>query len=170
MPARKGDGPGSPGPAKHNRFRDDWSIEEKPPGNALIEEFLYAYEVMEEDDAWLLEVLPEVVKCFQRYQRHEAKTLDEAFGAERPTKYRHGPARNRARNRGRVRNLGRSFFNAGAVIDDAFFEVLGEICQVSGGTARAWYYEQPVLPRPGSFSKLHPALEPYRDRMSWLDR
>lgn len=161
---RQGQGPRKAGP----RQRDDWLIENKPPGNALIEEFLQAYEMYGPGESWFLDLLPDVMKCFDRYVCHEVGMLDEAFQAARPPGYRQPAARNRQLKRGRVQKLGWMLRDAGAVTDKAFFEVLGEMTKVSASQAEKWFYDTHLKLQPRRFSELHPIFESYKGQLNWI--
>lgn len=159
------DGAGKPAPVKS---RDYWPRDETPQGNRLIEQFLYAAAAEDFTDPWLLELLPEVIKCLQRYDLHEAKTLDEAFDAARPPGYQQAAARKRFLNRKAVQILGRQLRDAGAAVDGAFFEVIGQLRGVKSTQAKEWYYEGPTSVAPRRFSALPAVFEPFIHELTWV--
>ncbi|TWI12716.1 hypothetical protein [Aerolutibacter ruishenii] len=166
--ARKGmeDGAGKPAPAKS---RDYWGKDDAPKGNRLIQQFLFAAAAEDFNDPWFLELLPEVIKCLQRYELHEARTLDEAFEAARPPGYRRAAAHNRATNKKAVQILGGRLRDAGAAVDEAFFKVIGNLRGVESTQAKDWYYEGNPSTAPRRFAPLPSIFQPFIGELTWVE-
>lgn len=79
-----------------------------------------------------------------QYELHEASTLDEAFGVQRPSGYRR-PAARAAIDPGyqAVRDAN-DLALAGAVIDDALFEAVAGIHNVGSTSVKKWYYKSAI--------------------------
>ena len=118
------------------------------------------------DMEWLFEHVVKIATAVRSYISHESRTLDEAFRVHRPSGYRQPAARKRYMHRRSVQFHGRVLKSAGAVVDQAFFEVLADIVGVNKTLASEWYYEV-TLPPFKQVDDLPPALEKYRSRLNW---
>lgn len=141
-------------------------------GHNDLENFLLEFEANDFSEAnpaayeRLLEHVEMLARAISGYLDHEFRTLDEAFKVRRPEGYRQPAARKRHLHRRKVLVAGRVLKSAGAVVDTAFFEVVGQIAGVKKTQASDWYYEV-VLPRYKQITDLPPALEKYRNQLNW---
>jgi len=142
-------------------------------GQSALWDFIYEFDTLgdwKEADEWamerLLDHVQKIADSINRYLDHECRTMDDAFKVRRPNGYRQAAARKRHLYRRKVQFYGRVLKSAGAVVDSAFFEVIGAIVGVSKTQASDWYYEV-KLPPYKQIKDLPPALEKYRDQLRW---
>ena len=142
-------------------------------GHNVLENFIYEYETLgnwedadPNDMQRLFEYIEEIAGAVNRYLGHECRRLDIAFRVRRPDGYRQKAARKRYLYRRQAQVVGRILKSAGAVVDAAFFEVIGEVVGVSKTQASEWYYEVKFPPYK-QVTDLPPALEKYRQQLRW---
>lgn len=142
-------------------------------GHVELLDFVYEYEALgdwKEADRWamqrLMDHVQNIATSVNRYLNHDCRSLDEAFCVMRPKNYSQVSERKRHLYSRKVRMYGRILKASGAVVDTAFFEVLGEIVGVGKTKASDWYYEV-KLPPYKQMMDLPPAFEKYRARLNW---
>lgn len=148
-------------------------------GHNSLENFVYEYGAFGSLDPTdphdldrleeLLEHVKTVAKAIQRYLDHETRTLDEAFKVRRPDGYRQPAERRKFLKIDPVQRDGRFLREHGAVIDDAFFEVLAERHGIKTTVAREYYYADPKLKglKPKAGKSPDEVNSEYRRRLNW---
>jgi hypothetical protein len=109
----------------------------------------------------------EIAFAIRAYLTHEAGTLVKAFKVRRPVGYRQPAARKKFMKMATVQRDGLTLRKHGAVVDDAFFELLAELHGIKTTAAREYYYakHKGAKPEPGkSADQINPA---YRARLNW---
>ena len=115
-----------------------------------------------------------VARKIKQYLEHETTSMDEAFELRRPKGYRRASAREEHLKMHAVQRTGLKIRNAGAVTDEAFFEVLGQIHNLKRTKAKELYYrygnnvDLPPRPRVG-VSMLPHEYEVFADQLMWKD-
>ena len=111
-----------------------------------------------------------IIEAFRRYLDHEVSTLDEAFAVGRPKGYRRNAAEIEVKKKRMVQRDVLQFVQAGVVIDEALFAVVGKIHGIGKTQVGEWWgARKHKIPRERlRKTKLPKEFEIYRNEITWL--